>query len=31
VVGLNASESAIEQARYLQAHVLLRQEMGGQW
>jgi hypothetical protein len=28
VVGLNASESAIEEARYLQAHALLRQEIG---
>lgn len=27
VIGLNACESAIEEARYLQAHALLRQEM----
>jgi len=27
VIGMNACESAIEEARYLQAHALLRQEM----
>jgi hypothetical protein len=31
VVGLNASESSIEQTRYLQAHALLHQEMDEVW